>query len=68
MSVRARQLGLGVREIPIVFTDRVEGRSKLSRRIVMEAAWVAWVLRFTRPPERSQQALAAPGAESRRSA
>ena len=46
-TVRAWQLGLRVREIPIVFTDRVEGESKLSKRIIWEAAWVVWALRLT---------------------
>lgn len=48
MVVLAWRRGLGVREIPIVFTDRVDGRSKLSRRILWEAAWIVWGLRFRR--------------------
>ncbi len=33
-------------EIPIVFTDRLVGASKMSRRIVLEAALMVWKLRF----------------------
>lgn len=38
--------GLRIREIPIIFTDRVEGVSKMSRRIIFEAMWMVWRLRF----------------------
>ena len=40
--------GFRVTEIPIRFTDRVAGKSKLSRRIVLEAIVVVWKLRFQR--------------------
>jgi dolichol-phosphate mannosyltransferase len=43
---RALQRGARVVELPIVFTDRVAGASKLSRRIVLEAAILVWQLRF----------------------
>jgi dolichol-phosphate mannosyltransferase len=33
-------------EIPIVFVDRLVGTSKMSRRIVWEAAFLVWKLRF----------------------
>ncbi len=51
-TVRAWQLGMRVREIPIVFTDRTQGESKLSMRILWEAAWVVWALRFSRARHR----------------
>jgi len=35
-----------VKELPIIFIDRVEGSSKMSKRIVWEAFWVVWRLRF----------------------
>ncbi|MDQ2683894.1 MAG: polyprenol monophosphomannose synthase [Chloroflexota bacterium] len=38
-----------VREVPITFLDRVAGKSKLSRRIVVEAMLMVWRLRFQRP-------------------
>lgn len=34
-----------VREISIVFTDRLEGKSKMSKNIVWEAFWLVWKLR-----------------------
>jgi dolichol-phosphate mannosyltransferase len=33
-------------EIPIIFVDRQEGMSKMSRRIIYEAAFLVWKLRF----------------------
>ena len=46
MSFRAWKRGFRLVEIPIVFTDRVEGQSKMSKRIVREAVWMVWWLRF----------------------
>ena len=46
MVCRAFRLGMRVREIPIVFTDRVDGRSKLTSGIAWEAAWIVWWLRI----------------------
>jgi dolichol-phosphate mannosyltransferase len=46
MSYRAWRKGCRIVEIPIVFTDRVEGQSKMSKRIVREAVWMVWSLRF----------------------
>lgn len=34
-----------LREIPIVFTDRLEGSSKMSKEIIWEAFWLVWKLR-----------------------
>ena len=36
--------GFKVVEVPIIFTERVEGTSKLSRGIVTEAFWMVWWL------------------------
>jgi dolichol-phosphate mannosyltransferase len=36
--------GFRVTEVPITFTERVEGSSKLSRHIVVEAFWMVWWL------------------------
>ena len=52
---RAYRLGLRVREIPIVFTDRVDGRSKLSSGIAWEAAWIVWWLRFAAGRKRAPE-------------
>jgi dolichol-phosphate mannosyltransferase len=38
-TYRALRQGFRVREIPITFVDRVEGGSKMSKAIVVEAAW-----------------------------
>jgi dolichol-phosphate mannosyltransferase len=46
MSFRAWKKGFRIIEIPIVFTDRSEGQSKMSRQIVWEAVWMCWKLRF----------------------
>ena len=46
MSFRAWKKGFRLKEIPIVFTDRVEGQSKMSRKIVREAIWMVWSLRL----------------------
>jgi dolichol-phosphate mannosyltransferase len=46
MSYRAWRKGFRLVEIPIVFTDRVEGQSKMNRKIVREAIWMVWALRF----------------------
>ena len=36
--------GRKIVEVPIIFTDRVEGQSKISRHIVGEALWMVWRL------------------------
>ena len=46
MTFLADRLGARIAEIPIVFTDRVLGQSKMSRRIVLEALVVVLQLRF----------------------
>ncbi|HUF35934.1 MAG TPA: polyprenol monophosphomannose synthase [Gemmatimonadales bacterium] len=46
MSFRAWKKGFRLREVPIVFTDRVEGQSKMNKRIVREAIWMVWWLRL----------------------
>jgi dolichol-phosphate mannosyltransferase len=46
MSFRAWKKGFKLVEIPIVFTDRTEGQSKMNKRIVREAVWMVWWLRL----------------------
>lgn len=46
MSFRAWRKGFRIVEIPIVFVDRTEGESKMSKRIVREAIWMVWRLRW----------------------
>jgi dolichol-phosphate mannosyltransferase len=38
--------GCSITEIPITFVDRHAGTSKMTRRIVWEAVWMVWHLRF----------------------
>jgi dolichol-phosphate mannosyltransferase len=46
MSFRAWKRGFRIVEIPITFVDRTEGESKMSPRIVREAVWMVWRLRW----------------------
>ena len=46
MSFRAWKKGFRLMEIPIVFVDRVQGHSKMSRKIIREAIWMVWWLRL----------------------
>jgi len=46
ITFKAWRKGFRIREIPIVFEDRKAGESKMSRRIVYEAAWMVWRLRL----------------------
>ena len=46
MNFHAWKRGYRIMEIPIVFTDRLVGASKMSRRIVWEAAYMVWKLRL----------------------
>jgi dolichol-phosphate mannosyltransferase len=45
-TYRALRKGFTVREVPIVFVDRVEGGSKMSGSIVLEAIWKVPALRL----------------------
>jgi dolichol-phosphate mannosyltransferase len=46
MSFRCWRKGFRIVEIPIVFVDRTEGQSKMSKRIVREGVWMVWRLRW----------------------
>ena len=46
LTYRALRKGFRVREVPITFVDRVEGGSKMSRAIVLEAVWKVPLLRL----------------------
>ncbi len=46
MSFRTWKKGMRLKEIPIVFVDRVGGHSKMSKKIVREAIWMVWKLKF----------------------
>jgi dolichol-phosphate mannosyltransferase len=46
MSFRCWKRGFRIKEIPILFVDRRAGVSKMSRKIIWEAAGMVWRLRF----------------------
>lgn len=46
MSFKAWKKGFKLKEIPIIFVDRVKGKSKMSRKIVREAVTMVWKLRL----------------------
>jgi dolichol-phosphate mannosyltransferase len=46
MHYRTWRAGFDITEIPVVFTERTEGQSKMSRDIVREAALKVWELRL----------------------
>lgn len=46
MNFRAWVKGFSIKEVSIIFTERIDGVSKMSRRIVWEAAWMVWRLHF----------------------
>jgi dolichol-phosphate mannosyltransferase len=46
MNFRAWKRRFRIAEIPITFVDRTEGVSKMSPRIVREAVWMVWRLRW----------------------
>ncbi len=46
MNFKAWKRGFRIKEIPIIFTDRTEGSSKMSRKIMFEAAWMVWKLKL----------------------
>jgi dolichol-phosphate mannosyltransferase len=48
LTYRALKRGFAVREVPILFVDRVHGESKMHGSIVAEAMWRVWQLRFGR--------------------
>lgn len=47
-TFRAWRKGFKIGEIKIIFTDRTEGTSKMSGKIIREAVWKVWWLRLLR--------------------
>ena len=45
---RAARLGARITEVPIIFTERAGGVSKMSTAMALEAGWVVPRLRFSR--------------------
>ncbi len=46
MTYKAFKKKFRIKEIPIVFTDRAKGKSKMSKKIVYEAVFMVWKLRL----------------------
>ena len=46
MKYKAWRKGFRLTEVPIIFTERTEGQSKMSKKIVMEAMTKVWELRL----------------------
>lgn len=45
---RIKVCGFSIVEVPIVFTERREGQSKMSKKIMLEATLMPWRIRFSR--------------------
>lgn len=61
MTWHARQAGAAIREIPVVFRDRVLGTSKMSGAIIVEALLMVLRLRFGRRAPATHATDAGPG-------
>lgn len=46
INFKAWKKNFRIKEIPIVFVDRIAGSSKMSKRIIREAALMVWKLKF----------------------
>ena len=60
MNHRLWRQGYKVVEVPIIFTERAEGHSKMSKHIVYEALFMVWKLWFQHGLKRSPAKLTAP--------
>jgi dolichol-phosphate mannosyltransferase len=58
LTHRIWRQGLRIGEVPIIFTDRFVGTSKMSRAIVREALWMVWKLWFQNGLRRSPRSRA----------
>lgn len=47
MNYRCAEMGFRVGEVPIIFIDRHAGSSKMSKKIVREAVFMVWKLKFS---------------------
>ena len=57
MTHRVWRRGLRVVEVPIIFADRVEGTSKMSKKIVVEALLMVWALLIQNGLKRTPKSL-----------
>jgi dolichol-phosphate mannosyltransferase len=56
MTHKLWRRGFKIVEVPIIFTERAEGRSKMARHIVSEAFWMVWRLLLQNGLHRSPRA------------
>ena len=64
MTHKAWRQGLKIVEVPIIFTDRFVGNSKMSPRIMREAFFMVWRLLLQNGLRRSPRARAVPNQQS----
>jgi dolichol-phosphate mannosyltransferase len=55
MNFRTVRAGMGIAEVPISFSERTEGVSKMSLRVQLESARTPWQLRFGRASKVTRQ-------------
>ncbi len=53
MTYRCARHGFRIVEVPILFENRLVGKSKMNRRIIAEALWIVWPLRLSQGPART---------------
>jgi dolichol-phosphate mannosyltransferase len=56
MTHKLWRQGFKIVEVPIIFTERAEGRSKMAGHIVSEAFWMVWRLLLQNGLRRSPRA------------
>jgi dolichol-phosphate mannosyltransferase len=56
MSHKLWRQGMRIAEVPIIFTDRFQGRSKMTTKIMVEAFWMVWRLWLQNGLRRSPRA------------
>ncbi len=56
-STASTRPACSVAEVPILFVDRREGQSKISRKVILESVLMPWRLRFSRYTPNDQQRL-----------
>ncbi len=47
MTFKAWKKNFKLVELPIIFTDRTKGNSKMNRKVMSEAAWMVWKLQLS---------------------
>lgn len=63
LSHKLWRQGMTIVEVPIIFTDRFQGHSKMSGHIISEAFWMVWRLWLQNGMRRRPRALPAPPPE-----